>query len=139
MAVHFANCCHPLPGDRIIGIQTRGKGVSVHTIDCEALESFQETPERWVDLAWDLGSTSDASHIGRLTVIVANKRGTLAHLATVVAENLGNINNLKITDRSKDLFEFSLDIEVEDSKHLNEIIGALRAVSSVSSVDRALH
>ena len=139
MAVHFANCCHPLPGDRIIGIQTRGKGVSVHTIDCESLESFQETPERWVDLAWDLGSTPETSHIGRLTVIVANKRGTLAHLASVVAENLGNINNLKITDRSKDFFEFSLDIEVEDSKHLNEIIGALRAVSSVTSVDRALH
>jgi len=139
MAVHFANCCHPLPGDRIIGIQTRGKGVSVHTIDCESLESFQETPERWVDLAWDMGSAAESSHIGRLTVIVANKRGTLAHLASVVAENLGNINNLKITDRSKDFFEFSLDIEVEDSKHLNEIIGALRAVSSVSSVDRALH
>ena len=81
----------------------------------------------------------ESSHIGRLTVIVANKRGTLAHLASVVADNLGNINNLKITDRSKDFFEFSLDIEVEDSKHLNEIIGALRAVSSVSSVDRALH
>jgi len=139
MAVHFANCCHPLPGDRIIGIQTRGKGVSVHTIDCESLESFQETPERWLDLAWDLGSTPETPHIGRLTVIVANKRGTLAHLASVVAENQGNINNLKITDRSKDLFEFTLDIEVEDSKHLNEIIGALRAVSSVSSVDRALH
>ena len=78
MAVHFANCCHPLPGDRIIGIQTRGKGVSVHTIDCESLESFQETPERWVDLGWDLGSTPETSHVGRLTVIVANKRGTLA-------------------------------------------------------------
>ena len=139
MAVHFANCCHPLPGDRIIGIQTRGKGVSVHTIDCESLESFQETPERWVDLAWDLGSTPETSHVGRLTVIVANKRGTLAHLASVVAENLGNIINLKITDRSADFFEFSLDIEVEDSKHLNEIIGALRAVSTVSFVDRALH
>jgi len=139
MAVHFANCCHPLPGDRIIGIQTRGKGVSVHTIDCESLESFQETPERWVDLAWDLGSTPETSHVGRLTVIVANKRGTLAHLASVVAGNLGNIINLKITDRSTDFFEFSLDIEVEDSKHLNEIIGALRAVSTVSAVDRAPH
>ena len=127
------------PDSQQLAIQTPGKGVSVHTIDCEALESFQETPERWVDLAWDLGQTAETSHIGRLTVIVANKRGTLAHLASVVAENLGNINNLKITDRSKDFFEFSPDIEVEDSKHLNEIIAALRAVSSVSSVERALH
>lgn len=139
MAVHFANCCHPLPGDRIVGIQTPGKGVSVHTIDCQSLESFQETPERWIDLAWDLGTAAEQVHIGRLTVLVANKRGTLAHLATVVADNLGNINNLKITDRNQDFFEFSLDIEVEDNKHLNEIIAALRAVSTVSSVDRALH
>ncbi len=139
MAVHFANCCHPLPGDRIVGIQTPGKGISVHTIDCDALESFQETPERWVDIAWDLGVTSDTAHVGRLTMVVANKRGTLADLASVVAENFGNINNLKITDRNKDFFEFSLDIEVDDAKHLNEIMAALRAVSSVSSVDRALH
>ena len=139
MAVHFANCCHPLPGDRIVGIQTPGKGVSVHTIDCESLESFQETPERWIDLAWDLGKAAEKVHVGRLTVIVANQRGTLAHLTTVVADNLGNINNLKITDRNKDFFEFALDIEVEDNKHLNEIIAALRAVSTVSSVDRAIH
>jgi GTP pyrophosphokinase len=137
MAVHFANCCHPLPGDRIVGIQTPGKGVSVHTIDCESLESFQETPERWIDLAWDLGKAAEKIHVGRLTVIVANKRGTLADLATVVADNLGNINNLKITDRNQDFFEFALDIEVDDNKHLNEIIAALRAVSAVSSVDRA--
>jgi GTP pyrophosphokinase len=139
MAVHFASCCHPLPGDRIVGIQTAGKGVSVHTIDCETLDSFHESPERWVDLAWDLGPASEQTHIGRLKVIVANKRGTLAHLATVVADNFGNINNLKITDRTPEFFEFSLDIEVEDNRHLNDIIAALRAVSTVSSVDRAVH
>jgi len=139
MAVHFANCCHPLPGDRIVGIQTPGKGVSVHTIDCETLDSFHESPERWLDLAWDLGPASEQTHIGRLKVIVANKRGTLADLATVVADNFGNINNLKITDRTPEFFEFSLDIEVEDNRHLNDIIAALRAVSTVSSVDRAVH
>src|SRR5690606_23796706 len=107
-------------------------------IDCETLESFHETPERWVDLAWDLDSAARLGHVGRIKVVVANKRGTLAHLATVVADNLGNINNLKITDRTRDFFEFALDIEVEDNRHLNEIIAALRAVSAVSSVDRAL-
>ena len=52
MALHFAGCCHPLPGDRIVGIVTTGKGVTIHTIDCETLESFAETPERWLDVAW---------------------------------------------------------------------------------------
>ena len=53
MAVHFAGCCHPLPGDRIVGIVTTGKGVTIHTIDCDTLESFAETPERWLDVAWE--------------------------------------------------------------------------------------
>ncbi len=54
MAVHFAGCCHPLPGDRIVGIVTTGKGVTIHTIDCDTLESFADTPERWIDVAWDV-------------------------------------------------------------------------------------
>ena len=52
MALHFAGCCHPLPGDRIVGIVTTGKGVTIHTIDCETLESFADEPERWLDVAW---------------------------------------------------------------------------------------
>ncbi len=136
MAVHYSNCCHPLPGDRIIGIMTAGKGVAVHTIDCETLDSFHETPERWVDVAWDLGSDQKHAHVGRLAVVVANERGSLANLSSVVAKNLGNINNLKITNRSADFFEMSIDIEVDDAKHLNNIMAALRAVSAVSSVER---
>ena len=58
MAVHFAGCCHPLPGDRIVGIVTTGKGVTIHTIDCETLESFADTPERWLDVAWDDDATA---------------------------------------------------------------------------------
>ncbi|MEQ8370774.1 MAG: bifunctional (p)ppGpp synthetase/guanosine-3',5'-bis(diphosphate) 3'-pyrophosphohydrolase, partial [Alphaproteobacteria bacterium] len=54
MAVHFAGCCHPLPGDRIVGIVTTGKGVTVHTIDCETLESYADMPERWLDVAWNM-------------------------------------------------------------------------------------
>ena len=138
MAVHYANCCHPLPGDRIVGIMTAGKGVAIHTLDCETLESFHETPERWVDVAWDLGAGDEQSHVGRLAMVVANERGSLAKLSSVVAKNLGNINNLKITNRSEDFFEMSIDIEVADTKHLNDIMAALRAVSAVSSVERAL-
>ena len=58
MALHFAGCCHPLPGDRIVGIVTTGKGVTIHTIDCETLESFAETPERWLDVAGSSATTA---------------------------------------------------------------------------------
>ncbi len=137
MAVHYSNCCHPLPGDRIVGIVTAGKGVSIHTIDCETLDSFQETPERWLDVAWDLGPGAPESHVGRITLVVSNERGTLGSLTTVIATHLGNINNLKITNRTPELFEMVLDIEVSDSRHLTDIIAALRATPVVSSVERA--
>ena len=138
VAVHYSNCCHPLPGDRIVGIQTPGKGIAVHTIDCETLESFHEMPERWVDISWDLGGTEDTAHVGRLNLVVANQRGGLANLATVVADSQGNIVNLKITNRSSELFEMLVDIEVHDSRHLNDIMAALRGVSVVSSVSRVI-
>ncbi len=136
MAVHYAYCCHPLPGERIVGIVTTGKGVTVHTIDCETLENFQETPERWIDLAWNVEEDSD-SHTGRLHLVVANEPGSLGSLSTIIGKNHGNISNLKITNRSLDFFEMLVDVEVQDVKHLSNIIAALRATPVITSVERA--
>ncbi|MCK5366014.1 MAG: bifunctional (p)ppGpp synthetase/guanosine-3',5'-bis(diphosphate) 3'-pyrophosphohydrolase, partial [Gammaproteobacteria bacterium] len=136
MAVHYAHCCHPLPGERIVGIVTTGKGVTVHTIDCETLETFQETPERWVDVAWDVEENTE-SHTGRLQLVVANEPGSLGSLSTIIGRNNGNISNLKITNRSIDFFEMLVDVEVQDAKHLSNIIAALRATPVITSVERA--
>ncbi len=136
MAVHYAHCCHPLPGDRIVGIVTTGKGVTLHTIDCETLENFQDSPERWVDVAWDSNDVGD-SHTGRLHIVVANEPGCLGSLSTIIGKNHGNISNLKITNRSMDFFEMLIDVEVVDVKHLSNIIAALRAMPVITSVDRA--
>jgi GTP pyrophosphokinase len=136
MAVHIAGCCHPIPGDRIVGIQTTGKGVTIHTIDCETLESFADMPERWVDLAWDVDEEAHP-HNARIRVIVANEPGSLGVLSTVVGREGGNISNLKIMHRSADFFEMLIDIEVGDIKQLTDIIAALRATSVINSVERA--
>ncbi len=136
MALHFAGCCHPLPGDRIVGIVTTGKGVTIHTIDCDTLENFADTPERWLDVAWS-SSEADAIHVGRLNVMIANEPGNLGSLTTVIGKQGGNISNLKITNRSSDFFEIMLDIEVADVKHLTTIIAALRANPVINSVERA--
>ncbi|OAN58039.1 RelA/SpoT family protein [Magnetospirillum moscoviense] len=135
MAVHFAGCCHPLPGDRIVGIVTTGKGVTVHTIDCENLEQYAETPERWLDISWD--ETEGKAHIGRIDLVVNNEPGTLSTVTTVIAKNMGNITNLKITNRTTEFFEMLIDIEVRDVKHLTNVIAALRATPLINSVDRA--
>ena len=137
MALHFAGCCHPLPGDRIVGIVTTGKGVTIHTIDCETLESFADTPERWLDVSWNLAHNGAEMHVGRLHVVIANEPGSLGALTTTVGRNEGNITNLKITNRATDFFEMSLDVEVKDLRHLTNIIAALRATPSVNSVERA--
>lgn len=137
MAVHFARCCHPLPGDRIVGIVTTGKGVTVHTIDCDTLENFADTPERWIDVSWDEGPDAPESHIGRLSIIVANVPGALGTLSTVIGVNGGNITNLKITSRSLDFWDMLLDVYVNDTRHLNNIIAALRATPEIASVERA--
>ncbi len=136
LAVHFARCCHPLPGDRIVGIVTTGKGVTVHTIDCETLESFSETPERWLDISW--GDDAEATeHVGRLFVTIANEPGSLGTLSTVIGRNGGNIINLRITSRSVDFWDLLIDIQVHDLKHLTNIIAVLRATPVINQVDRA--
>ncbi|HJT06612.1 MAG TPA: bifunctional (p)ppGpp synthetase/guanosine-3',5'-bis(diphosphate) 3'-pyrophosphohydrolase [Stellaceae bacterium] len=136
MALHFAGCCHPLPGDRIVGIVTTGKGVTIHTIDCDALANFADTPERWLDVAWN-SKGDDAGHVGRINVTLGNEPGSLGSLTTVIGKQHGNITNLKITNRSADFFEILVDIEVTDVRHLTNIIAALRATPVINSVERA--
>jgi GTP pyrophosphokinase len=137
MAIHYAGCCHPLPGDRIVGIVTTGKGVTIHTIDCYVLERFAETPERWLDVAWDMDEAGGKVHVGRLAVVLANEAGSLGNLSMVIGKNMANILNLKITNRSTDFFEMMIDVEVKDVKHLTNIIAALRATPAINSVERA--
>jgi GTP pyrophosphokinase len=136
IAIHFAGCCHPLPGDRIVGIITTGKGVTIHTIDCETLQGFADSPERWLDVSWS-GDAADEGYVGRVSVLVANEPGSLGGLSTIIGKSHGNISNLKITNRSTDFFEMLIDVEVRDAKHLTDIIAALRASSFVNSVERA--
>lgn len=137
MAVHMARCCHPLPGDRIVGIVTTGKGVTIHTIDCDTLETFADTPERWIDVSWGEGPDSPESHVGRLMLTFFNKPGALGTVSTVIGKSGGNIVNLKITNRTIDFWDILVDVYVNDTKHLNNVIAALRATPEITSVDRA--
>lgn len=136
MAFHYARCCHPLPGEGIVGIVTTGKGVTVHTIDCETLEGFQSMPERWLDVSWDIGPDT-SRHIGRLGIVLENEPGSLGSVTSIIGKNLGNIINFKIISRSVDFFEMQIDVEVNDIKHLKNIIAVLRAIPVISSVERA--
>ena len=136
MAVHYARCCHPLPGDSIVGIVTTGKGVTIHTTDCETLESFTRAPERWIDVGWSDEQDKADSMIGRLDLVLVNLPNSFGAMTTVIGKNNGNITNMKITNRTPEFFDILIDVEVKDVRHLTNIIAALRANSAVNSVER---
>ena len=96
-----------------MGIVTTGKGITVHTIDCEMLEDFADASERWLDIFWDAKRESIDLHVGRIFVTVLNIPGSLGELSMVIANNDGNISNLKITNRSVQFFEMLIDIECQ--------------------------
>ena len=134
MAIHYAGCCHPIPGDNIVGIVTTGRGVTIHTTDCDTLDNFVDTPERWIDVSWDTAESE--VYIGRLRASVNHMKGGLASIANAIAKDEGNISNFKIINRSSDFFEILIDLEVVDTEHLNTIIANLRALNTVQTVER---
>ena len=137
MALHYARCCHPLPGDKIVGIVTTGRGVTIHTIDCDTLESFADTPERWLDISWDDKADASEAHTARLKIIVENTPGALGSISTIIGQAGGNITNLKIVNRETDFYEMHLDVFVKNTSHLNDVMSALRAASEINSVQRS--
>ncbi len=140
MAVHYAGCCHPLPGDPIVGIVTTGKGVTIHTRECPTLETFAATPERFIDVDWEDatgGRARGTTHTGRISVIATNEPTTLGNLANAVGRQDGSVSNLKIVNRQRDFIEILVDVEVRDLRHLSMVIAGLRAVGGLTQVERA--
>ncbi len=132
----LGQCCHPLPGDRIVGLMTPGEGVVIHTIDCAELENAQSDMEDWLDVSWGPHAAESGASVARVLVRVKNEPGSLAAVATVIGSNGGNIFNLKVASRNPLYFEFLVDIEVRDVTHLENILGALRVNAAIESVER---
>jgi GTP diphosphokinase / guanosine-3',5'-bis(diphosphate) 3'-diphosphatase len=144
MAYHFAGCCHPVPGDEIVGIIAPGKGVTIHARECQTLEGFAATPERFIDVDWNYEAlakgphdTKHPGHTARISVISGNDAATLANLTNAIAKQDGAIANLKIVSRHEDFMESLVDVEVRDVTHLSRVIAGLRGASGIKGVERA--
>ena len=127
----LAECCHPVPGDRIVGLKMPGSGVCVHAIDCLELASGIDAD--WVDLSW--GERSQGA-VGRLRVVLYHRPGTLAEMATIFAQNRANVINLELTQRDDPFHTYEVDLEVQDLAHLTRIVSALRASEAVAQAER---
>jgi guanosine-3',5'-bis(diphosphate) 3'-pyrophosphohydrolase len=134
--VSFAPDGGAIPGDRIVGIMTPGEGVTIYPIQSPALAAFDNEPDRWIDVRWDVDPADPQRFPARLALQSINEPGTLAQIAQVVADHDGNIDNVSMKRRTQDFTDMTLDLAVWDVKHLNAIIAELRAKQVVSKVER---
>ncbi|MGB3148161.1 MAG: bifunctional (p)ppGpp synthetase/guanosine-3',5'-bis(diphosphate) 3'-pyrophosphohydrolase [Paracoccaceae bacterium] len=130
-----ANCCQPVPGERIVGITYRGQGVVVHAIDCPALAELESQPQRWVDLHWHSGRHAPVNTVS-LNITIANGAGVLGRVCSVIGDQKANISDLTFVDRKPDFYRLILEVELRDAEHLHVLLNALEAETDVAQVER---
>jgi len=131
VAFHLAPCCHPIPGDRIVGLRREDEGIEVHAIGCDTLATGVDAD--WLDLAWGDGSDGATA---RLRVILRDQAGALGAMAGILGIKDANIVNLQQVHRDGSFHTFDLDVEVHDLAHLHTILAALRGSDQISSAER---
>jgi GTP pyrophosphokinase/guanosine-3',5'-bis(diphosphate) 3'-pyrophosphohydrolase len=128
-------CCQPLPGERIVGIATSGKGVSVHSIDCPTLISFEDNMDLWLDLHWHAGKHPSIYPI-TLELTISNDAGVLGRVCTIVGDLGANISDMEFLDRKLDFFKLILTVDLRDVEHLHAILSRLDGEHAVATVSR---
>jgi RelA/SpoT family (p)ppGpp synthetase len=136
LPVRFAPNGGAVPGDRIVGILTPGEGITIYPIQSPSLKDFEDRPDTWLDLRWDVDEREPQRFPAQIVVQSVNEPGSLAQVAQVIAENDGNIDNINMSRQSPDFTTITIDLEVYDLKHLTAIIAQLRAKPVVASVAR---
>ncbi|HQX26131.1 MAG TPA: bifunctional (p)ppGpp synthetase/guanosine-3',5'-bis(diphosphate) 3'-pyrophosphohydrolase [Pseudomonadota bacterium] len=131
----FGACCHPIPGDEIMGFLSAGKGVVVHRADCHNVAEFRKTPDRCVAIAWDRNVQGEFKTL--LKVVVDNRPGVLATIAAAIAEAGSNIENVEYQERDGSSATLQFTLEVRDRKHLAQVMRRVRRAGVVHAVHRA--
>jgi GTP pyrophosphokinase len=133
--IRRAQCCQPVPGERIVGITYPGRGPIVHAIDCGALAAFDAMPDRWIDLHWTDGRHA-AVHNVTIDVTLSNENGALGRLCTLIGEQNANISDLHFVDRKPDFFRLLIDVDVRNAEHLHAVMMAVELDSEVAGLRR---
>jgi GTP diphosphokinase / guanosine-3',5'-bis(diphosphate) 3'-diphosphatase len=134
--IRFSSQGGAIPGDRIVGILTPGEGVTIYPIQSPSLADFDNEPDRWIDVRWDLDPGAPQRFPARIKLQSINEPGSLAQIAQVIADHDGNIDNVAMKRRTQDFTDMTIDLTVWDLKHLNAILAELRAKRVVSRADR---
>ena len=135
MAIQLASCCHPIPGDPILGFINKDRGLIIHTHDCPAIRKFNLDPDRWLDVEWE--ANADSLFKVNLDVLVWNEKGMLAKIAAVIAESNSNIDNVSLQESDGSKFaNINFIVQVKDRIHLADLIRNLRKIDKISRVNR---
>jgi len=132
--VSFGKCCHPIPGDPILGFVSAGRGVVIHTRNCKNVASYRKHPEKWIQVQWQEGAEGEFPVELRLEV--ANQRGVLATVAASIAETNSNIDNIALEERDGIHPALDITVEVRDRRHLAQIMRRLRQIEQVLRISR---
>ncbi|MGN1062965.1 MAG: RelA/SpoT AH/RIS domain-containing protein, partial [Alphaproteobacteria bacterium] len=136
IALSFAKCCHPVPGDKIVGIVTTGKGVTIHTRDCPVLQKFAEEPERWLDVDWNQETVKNKTMTVRIKIGLEDRPEALTELMNILMKHNTTVVNFITLNRSNGWSEMYFDINVKNAEHLDVVLQAVRAFKRVSFATR---
>jgi len=134
MVVSFAKCCHPIPGDPIVGFVSAGRGIVVHTQNCNNIADYRKLADKWIDVEWS--NEIDGDFVAEMRVEVANQRGVLATLAAIISDMGSNIENVDIEERDGMTNSINFTITVKNRDHLAKIIRRAKSVSNVLRISR---
>lgn len=134
MVVSYGKCCHPIPGDEVMGYLSAGLGVVVHRYQCGNMINFRKHPEKWITVSWE--DEIDREFHSQIHVDTANRPGVLAEVAATIADSKSNIEQVAVTNRDEDVTEMTFVINVTDRKHLADIIRNVRKMQNVLRVHR---
>ncbi len=134
MVVSYGKCCHPIPGDNVMGYLSSGRGVVIHRNTCRNLSNFRKHPEKWLSVSWKDDIGRDFS--SQIQVETANKTGVLAEVAAVIADSASNIEEVTVSNRHQDTSSMSFVLQVKDRRHLARIMRNVRKMPDVNRVSR---
>ncbi len=136
VSVRMAQCCTPLPGERIVGIRGDAGNITVHTIHCERLAQDDPPQSRWLDLKWRKNDDEQHTAFARLNVTVQNGVGVLSEIAGIIARYGISIASMRLQNRSREFIDIVMDVEVKDAKQLAQALAGVRAAPTVLAAER---
>ncbi|BCA54323.1 GTP pyrophosphokinase [Nitrospira sp. KM1] len=134
LLMQLSRCCNPVPGDRILGYITRGRGLTIHSVECPNLEALDYDRERLVEVEWD--SSTPSTHAVKVSVMAVDKTGVLANVSSAIAECHANISRAEIATREDRKAVLDFIVEISGTQHLDQVMKAIERVDGVITARR---